>query len=290
MCAATLVALFASLAARAEERGAGADRPFGDLALSTFFSAGWNEPFRRRPRGDGTPDMSLLRVQTNLLASLFRTDFAHQENVGESATRNSETLTGTLEYAFNRRMMLAVIGNSRWLHSRAGEDSEGAATAAFVRLQLIDKATTSLATTLRVGLPSHDLGERASALSLAVAGWQDLGPLGLKRVGLYYSVQEEMLAGPSKPGGRRNSLVYALALAKTWASATSFIGNATTFVEGYARTDLDGDDRGSTIVTLTPGIRATIAHHHVFMAGVEFPVAEPKPFERVIRVTYIHAF
>jgi hypothetical protein len=234
--------------------------------------------------------MSLLRVQTNFLAQLFRTDYAHQDNLGSASVRGSDSLTGTLEYAFNRRLMLAVIGNYRWIDSRKNEDSDGAAAAAFVRLQWVETSTDSLAMTLRVGLPSHDFGEKDTTVGLAIAGWHDLAPLGLKRTGLYYHVQEETLAGPAKPGDRRNDVTYAVSLAKTWTSPEGLFGNTTTFVEAYGKTDLDGKDSGHTIITVTPGIRATFAHRHIVMAGVDFPLTNPQPFERIFRLTYICSF
>ncbi len=87
--------------------------------------------------------------------------------------------------------------------------------------------------------------------------------MGRKRVGLYYHLQEETQAGRGERGGRRNDLTYAVSLAPTW-------GNATTFGEGYGRTDLDGRDAGRSLITVTPGIRATFAHRPILMAGVEF--------------------
>jgi len=72
--------------------------------------------------------------------------------------------------------------------------------------------------------------------------------------------------------------------------ADDLFGNASTFVEAYGRTDLDGPDRGRTLVTLTPGVRVTFAHRHIVMAGVEFPLTERRPFDRIIRLTYIVSF
>ncbi|MEO6742145.1 MAG: hypothetical protein ABIP20_18015 [Chthoniobacteraceae bacterium] len=291
------MALFLATAAPAAFAGEPSVRPMerphgqpADLSLANFFATGWDEPWARRSRGEGTPDMSLLRVQTNFLAQLFRTDFTFQQNTRTAKLSDISSLSGTLEYALNRRLMLAIIGNERWFDSRTGADREGAALAAFARIQLVDAPSSSLAATLRVGLPSHDLGEKETVVSLALAGWQDLAPLGLRRTGLYWHVQEETLAGPTARGSRRNDFTFAVSLAKTWTRADDFFGNATTFVETYGRTDLDGADRGRTLVTLTPGVRATFAHRHIVMAGVEFPVTDPRPFDRIVRLTYIVNF
>jgi hypothetical protein len=289
------VLLAATLSAVAGEHAAlsaTATKPeLSDLAFSNAFSTGWDEPWTKRSRGDGTPDMPLLRVQTNFLGQqVFRTDYAHQENLSSASIRATDSLTGTLEYALNRRLMLAVIGNYGWLDSRRLSDFEGATGGAFVRLQWVDTAASSIATTLKVMAPNHDLGEKDTTLSLAISGWRDLARIGLKRTGLYWHVQEETLVGPVKTGGRRNDFTYAVSLAKTWSSPDSLFGNATTFVEAYGKTDLDGNDSGHTVITLTPGLRATFAHRHIVMAGVDFPVTNPRPFERVFRLTYICNF
>jgi hypothetical protein len=262
----------------------------GDLTVSNLFSAGWDEAWTKRSRGDGTPDMSLLRVQTNFLVQLFRMDYAHQDNLSTASIRATDALTGTLEYALNRRLLLAVVGNYGWVDSRNSTNLDGATGGAFVRLQWVDTASSSIATTFKVAVPNHDLGEKDTTLSFAIAGWRDLAPLGLKRMGLYWHVQEETVAGPVETGGRRNDCTYDLSLAKTWTGPDSLFENTTTFVEAYGKTDLDGKDRGHTVVTLTPGIRATFAHRHIVMAGVDFPLTHPQPFERIVRLTYICNF
>jgi len=286
-----LAATLAALAGEQTNPSTTTAKPeLSNLTLSNLFSTGWDEPWVKRSRGDGTPDMSLLRVQTNFLAQLFRADYAHQDNLSTASIRATDSLTGTLEYALNRRLMLAVIGNYGWVDSRRSADLDGATGAAFVRLQWVDTAASSVATTLKVAAPNHDLGEKDTTLGFAIAGWHDLAPLGLKRTGLYWHVQEETLAGPVKPGARRNDFTYAVSLAKTWTSPESLFGNATTFVEAYGKTDLDGKDSGHTVITLTPGVRATFARRHIVMAGVDFPLTNPQPFERIFRLTYICSF
>ncbi len=261
-----------------------------DLSLSNFVSSGWTEPWKRFPRGEGTPDMAFLRVQSNFLVQLFRLDVAFQENRRTDRIGENTLLTGTLEYALNRRLMLALVGNYRWLDSRLGRDEDGGALAAFARVQLVENRRSSLAFTFRAGFPNRDLGEKDTTLGFALAGWHDLAPLGLGRTGLYYHVQEETLLGPAAANARRNSLTYALTLAHTWTKPDAFLGNATTFLECWARTDLDGADPGHTLVTLTPGVRATFFHRHILMAGVEFPVTSSRPFDHTVRLTYICNF
>lgn len=290
LLASAALLLLAGLLRASEPAAAPAPVSLPDLTLGNFFSAGWNVPWQKFARGNGTPDMSLLRVQTNFLVQLWRTDFLLQVNERDKDIGHSDFLNETIEYAFNRRFMLGVVGSYRWDNSRSSQDEDGPSGAAFVRLQLVESAHSSLAAIVRAGLPARDFGERQTTVSLALAGWQDLAPLGLGRTGLYWHVQAETFAGPEALSQKRNDLTYDLSLAHTWTAPEALLGNATTFIEGYGKTDLDGARAGLTTLTITPGLRATLAHRHILMVGVEFPLTDPEPFERIVRLTYIYNF
>jgi len=262
----------------------------GDLSLSDFFSKGWNEPWSKRQRGDGTPDMSLLRVQTNFLVQLFRLDTSLETGRSSPAFSRGEFVSGTVEYAFNRRFMPGVFVNHQWLEGRHGPDEDGTAGGLFARLQLVENRASSLALNFKVALPDRDLGEHLTTWSYALAGWQDLAPLGLGRTGLYYHAQHEIFAGPQVSGGTRNDLTYDLSLAKTWSSPHAPLENFTTFVEAFGRTLLDGTHQGRTTTALTPGFRFTLAGRHILMCGVDLPVTSPRSNNQVFRFTWIANF
>jgi hypothetical protein len=143
---------------------------------------------------------------------------------------------------------------------------------------------------LKVTAPNGGLEEKQTMLSASLAGWHDLAPLGLDGMGLYWHVQEETLAGPHAPGVRQNDLTYDLSFAKTWYRAHTGLTNFTTFLEAYAKTDLDGPDPGRTAVSLTPGLRFTFAKRHVFMGGIDIPLTHPRTFDETFRLTYIYSF
>jgi len=270
------------------ETAAGNATP-GDLTLGNFFSEGWQDPWTKRSR-DGAPDMTLLRVQTNMLLRSLRTDYYSQRLTSQNANRDIQYLSQLIEYAFNRRLMLAVFGTYEWIDSRLGEDVNGPAWAALARFQLVDTAHASYALNLKVTAPNGGLDEKQTMLSAALAGWHDLTPLGLDRVGLYWHVQEETMAGPHPAGVRQNDLTYDVSLAKTWTGRDAALGNFSTFVEAYAKTDLDGPHPGKTAVTLTPGLRCTLSHHHILMVGVDMPLTHPRTFDETFRLTYIYSF
>lgn len=261
-----------------------------DLSLGNFFSEGWSEPWVKRSRPDGAPDLTLLRVQTNLLVRSLRTDYFYEKPLESSGERRTQYLNQLVEYPFNRRLMIALFGNHEWVDLRDGENESGGAFGGFARFQLVDTARASYALNVRAASPNDGLGEKRTTLSFALAGWHDLTPLGLDRMGLYWHVQEETFLGPRAPGAKGNDLTYAVSLAKTWTRPDAALGNLSTFVEAYAKTDLDGEKAGHSVVTLTPGLRCTFAHHHVVMAGVELPVSRPRPYEQVLRISYIYSF
>ncbi len=264
--------------------------PLTDLSFNNFFSAGWNEPFSRRPRTNGAPDLTLLRVQGNLLLRAIRTDYSFEKAPESSSRERSQFVSQLVEYSFNRRLMLAALANYQWIRDKDGDSRRGVSYGGFARLQLVDLPRTSYAFNIRAVAPREGIGETQTPLGFALAGWHDLTPLSLPRVGLFWHVQEETYLGPHTPGARQNQLTYSLDLAKTWTSPNSTFGNLTTFLENYARTELDGNRHGQSYLTLTPGFRFNYHRRHAFIAGVDFPVTDPKPFDRVYRFSYIFSF
>lgn len=260
------------------------------LSLASFFSEGWDQPWSKWPRGEGTPDMSLLRVQTNFLVQLIRFDTTLEGGRTSPAFSQGELVTPTVEYALNRRFMPGFYLNHQWLHGRNGPDNDGSAGGVFGRFQLIENERSSLALNLKMALPDHDLGETLTTWSYALAGWRDLAPLGLGRTGLYYSVQHEMTGGPRGPGTAHNDVACDLSLATTWSSPHATLENFTTFVEAYAKTLLDGGHSGRATTSISPGFRFTLARKHIFMFGVDLPVGGQKPYDETWRFTYIMNF
>ena len=154
--------------------------------------------------------MSLLHVQTNFLEREFRTDFYSQQNVGSNKTGSISFADALIAYAINRRFMMEVVANYQWNSSRtAGASTSGAGSALVGRLQLVDVPGASYAYNFRVSSPNSGVGNRQTTFSNTLAGWNDLTPLGLKKVGLYYSVQENAYSGPAKAGSKYNDIVYA---------------------------------------------------------------------------------
>ena len=293
---ALFIILLSGLATAGEHRGlevssgASSKAALADLSLANFFSAGWDEPFVRRARPDGAPDLSLLRVQTNFLVRGLRTDYTYQRPLESSGEHDQQFLNELVEWSVSRRLMLAVFGSYKWIDERVGEDESGGTWGALARFQLVDTLRASYALNLRVAAPNDGLDEKQTTLSFALAGWHDLAPLGLGRTGLYWHVQEETLIGPHAPSSRLNDLTYAVSFATTWTHPDAPMGNLSTFIEAYAKTDLDGPRAGRSVVTLTPGFRFTVAHRHVFMFGVDLPVSEPRPYEQLFRFTYLCSF
>lgn len=261
-----------------------------NLTLSNFFSEGWDQPYDKRVTPGGAPDMALLHVQTNFLEREFRSDYYSQENTAADGTRNVQFLDGLIAYGLNRRIMLEVVSNYEWKNAREGDDSSGAGGAAVARLQLVDVPGASYAFNFRASFPNQGINVKQTTLSPALAGWNDLTSIGLKRVGLYYSIQEDAYAGPAAPGSKHNDLGYDISLAKTWTDPkTPFFGNFTTFAELYATSNLDGAVH-NTVLNVTPGIRFTLGHGSVLMGGVDLPVTNPHDFDATYRVTFIQNF
>jgi hypothetical protein len=262
-----------------------------DLTLSNFFSEGWDQPYEKRVTPGGAPDMSLFHVTTNFLEREVRFDYYSQRNTAGDGTKDVQFLDGLIAYSFDRRFMLEAVTQYEWKNARdGGTDVSGLAGAYVARLQLVDVPGASYDFNFRATTPSDGLKNKQTTLSPAFGGWNDLTPLGLKRVGLYYSIQDDTYAGPAKAGSKHNDLAYAISLAKTWTDPkTPFFGNFTTFAEFYGTTILDGSDE-TTALDVTPGIRFTLGHGNVIMAGVDLPLTNPHNFAATYRLTYIVNF
>ena len=263
-----------------------------DLTLSNFFSEGWTQPWDKRERASGTPDMALLKVTTNFLERELRLDYAHTADVKHSRFQSTDFFNGLIAYGLDRRIMLEVISNYQWNTPRTGAGVSGAGGGGLLRFQLVDTELSSYAVQAKVSEPNRSIGQTQTSVQYGFAGFNDLyAILGLPRVGLYYSLVYEYLYGNHAKGARTNDIAYDISLAKTWTPlSTPIFGNFTTFLEALATTDLNGTTQGHTVTTLTPGVRFWFYPENSLMLGVDVPVTHPYPFGNVFRATYILNF
>jgi hypothetical protein len=275
-----------------------ADPP--DLTLRNFFTAGWNEDFTRRSSEDRAPDLALLRVQTNFMEREIRINYFLQNNIHSPKRADIDNLDYFIAYAFNRRFMLEVLGNYQWIEGRPrNPDLSGPDARLVGRVQLISTANSSYSFNFQFISPQTWLGQDATTISYGMAGFEDLTPLGLYRVGLYGSFLFDTLAGPTPAGTTRNDVQYDVTLAKTLTKPdTPLIGNFTLFVENFAQTALDGAVPGRTLVTITPGVRFNLGKlpgikfgiDNWILFGTDIPVSGPVPWAATYRLTYIKNF
>jgi hypothetical protein len=261
-----------------------------NLTLSNFFTEGWDQDWAKRPNPDGAPDMALLRVSTNFLEREFRTDFYSQQDLNSKKNRTSNLADALIAYGLDRRFMVSVTSNYQWINSRANNDMDESNWALGTRLQLVDIPGSSYAFNVKVTSPAKSLGNDQTTVNYNLAGWEDLTPYGLSRVGLYFSVGADNFVGPHPIGTKSSDTSYDVSLAKTWTEPTAALGNFTTFAELFGTTDLSGATSGKTVVTLTPGIRTGIGHNQVIMLGVDLPVSHPRQYNFGPRLTYIINF
>jgi hypothetical protein len=299
-----LALLFAgslSTAAAAQDTSYG-QQGLSDLTLSNFFTAGWGEPYVHREREDGTPDMALLKVQTNFLERELRIDYAHTSN-NQIPTPRFAMLDSTdalIAYGLDRRWQVEVVTNYQWNTARAvgGQGASGSNGAGVVRFQLVDTELSSYSAQVRVDAPNRSLPNNTqTSIQYALAGFNDLNALlRLYRTGLYYSFVYQELVGHHNLGQPQNDVIYDVTVAKTWTDMrTPIFGNLTTFLEANATTYLDGFGannlhEGHTIGTLTPGTRFWLFPANSLMVGCDIPVTNSNPFGYVFRATYILNF
>jgi hypothetical protein len=285
-----------------------------DLTLGNFFSLGWNDAYTRRSSEDRAPDLALLRVQTNFMEREFRFNYALSSGLNSKTREDLNNMDYFIAWAFNRRFMIEVLGNYQWVDARGTNPDVSGQAARFVgRVQLISTPDSSYTFNFQVISPNVSLGVHETTFSYGSAGFQDLTPFGLYRVGLYGSVLFDTGMGPSntvgdiffKPFNKppaitvRNDVQYDLTIAKTLTRPdTPLIGNFSVFVETFAQTNLDGNRPGTTLVTITPGVRFNLGKakwnnigiDNSIMFGVDLPVSGPRAVDAIYRFTYIKNF
>jgi hypothetical protein len=265
--------------------------PLSNLTLENFFTQGWDEAWVKRSNPDGAPDMALLRVQTNFLAQFFRVDFFSQQDVNSTKYETIDLFDVMAAKGLNRRLMISATVNYEWIDSRVNNYMDASSKAIAGRLQLIDIPGSAYALNLKVTSPAKGVGNDLTTVTYSLAGWQDLTPYGLSRVGLYFDILGDNYVGPHPIGTKSFDTAYDVSLAKTWtAPDAALLQNFTTFAELYGQTDLSGATSGKTAITLTPGTRTGIGHNQILMVGVDLPLSHPHANDWALRITYIINF
>jgi hypothetical protein len=283
-------------------RSGAASRPpaLSDLRLGNFFSAGWDDNWAVRQRATGTPDMPLLRVQTNELLRIFRNNLYEQTDINSPTRKNIADYDGFVDWAVNRRLMIELDWAYQWVDSRAGGGVSGGNPGILTRLKLIDTASSECSFNFKINAPNAPLGVVDTTFTYGVAGFEDLSYyFNVDRVGLYYSLVFNTLAGPAVEGAKRTDVQYDVSIAKTLTAPDAPIfRKLTIFEETFAQTDLDGPTTGRTFVTVTPGMRFNFGNilsskmgtDNAVMMGVDLPISDYQPWSATWRFTYIKAF
>jgi hypothetical protein len=283
-----------------QSSGSPQKKPLSDLTLGNFFSAGWDDDFAMRTRASGTPDLTLLRVQTNYLLRDFRGNFYEESNIASTTKRDLTNFDALIDYGFNRRVMIQLSGAYQWIDPRTGDPTaSGGSPGILARIQLIDTESSSCCLNLKANAPNAPLGTTQSTLSYGLAGFEDLARFNLYRVGLYYSLTFDSYAGPVEAGGKQNDVQYCVALAKTITDPdTPIFGKLSLLLENFAQTDLSGSEAGRTLVTVTPGIRFNfgpcqdmkMGSSNAIIFGTDIPISTYRPWEAIYRLSYIKYF
>jgi hypothetical protein len=283
-----------------EGAGTGENRQLSDLTLGNFFSEGWDEEWAKRQRPTGTPDFALLRVQTNFLEREFRANYFFENNINSKTREHINDFDALIAWSFNRRFMIEITGLYQWVDARTPPDISGGAPGLVSRVQLVDTESSSYSFNFRVLAPNQGLGQTQTTISYGVAGFEDLAYwLKLKKTGLYYSVLFDSLAGPRATGAQQNDVQYDVTVARTLLDPdVPLLGDFTVVLEAFAQTTLDGANAGQTLVSLTPEVRfnlgtvegARFGKDNWILLGVDLPLAGPRPWDAVYRLSYIKNF
>jgi len=237
-----------------------------------------------------TPDLVLLRVQTNFLEHDLRLDSTYQDRITGTPARSATDFDIRLAVPVDTVWMIGVIGNYRWLEEVNRPNENGAAVSVFGRVQMIEEVESSYAFTLEISSPNKGVENDRTQVSAGVAGFEDLDALlGFDGVGLYADLQLQHSTSRGQVDGG-NQLAYVVSMAKTWTGDLLGTARLSVFEELGGTTQIDQGSGGRTTLSITPGFRFDPSPAHAFLAGVDFPLTHPHGFGELFRISYIYSF
>jgi hypothetical protein len=260
------------------------DQKGGDLTLDNLFTAGWCEEFRNRQTTGGAERIILFRTlppfQDRELLGNYR--FALHSQPGGV---NQNELGPELLLPLNRRLMFDAELSYNF-NGTNQPDTGGANGAMATAVQLVDTACSAISVLASLNTPGRvDLLDHRLFLGFGAAGFRDLGA----RFGLQGSLAFYLPLGSSHDTGSDVEMSYTAALTWTLTDNLPWFGHFTPFVEVAGVTDLGLQER-RTFVTVLPGAEWELIHDWWLAAGVEVPVASPRPFDLGVHFSVIWAF
>jgi hypothetical protein len=280
-----------------------ADSLFGDvyaegrwrpLALGTFFSEGWLEPWAAAPAGrtGRAPRHGWLGSFDGVFYRLWFTTFGYTHNLNTPYHGNRYTGDYTIFLPFSRRFELAldvpfVVANGT-TNPKQGYTSRFGDLLVIPRFLLSETAATTQLFALAVRTPTGTTatGNGAMALTPRYEFWTNPGGPWVVRGsgGVYVPLNKDQAPG------QQTSLLGGLAVGRYFTPHNVPFGDLVFYCESNFNVPLDGGARRSTLVTVGPGTRFHIANNYFFLMDLDVPVTGNRPSEYTLLVALLKVF
>ena len=243
------------------------------LTLGTFFSEGWNEPWRASPRSTtDTPRQGWINAYDGVFYRLAFIDFQYQNNNLQNGNEYLGTIISFIPISrrFQMRFDVPFIasnkgGENNNYHGNFGD---------FVispRFLLSERRDFSQVVECLVSTPTGQQVNGNGQTTLTPQYEFCHGGLPWRSVirgGTGLTI-------PTNDLGARTTYNYNLAIGKYWTPREAMLGDFLTFlaVNGYSTVDNLGP--AYTFLSVTPGLRFHLRHNYYLLSGIEVPLTGP---------------
>ena len=262
------------------------------LSLSSFFSDGWSEPWAGAAGRAGlTPRHGWLGTFDGVFYRLWLATFSYSNNLNTPFRGNNYAGSYSMFLPFSRRF--EVFFDVRFITSNRTSDAPHAYTSQFgdvivtPRFLLSETAATTQTFALAIRTPTGtpSTGGGITALTPRYEFWTNpVGRWVVRGAGGFFVPLDQY--GTHVP----NAFVGGLAAGRYFTSHDATLGDLAFYVESNILSPVGGGNSSQTVLSVGPGTRFHIAHNYFFLADMDFPVTDNKPYDYLLQFALLKVF
>lgn len=263
------------------------------LALSTFFSEGWLEPWAAAPAGQSglAPRHGWLAAFDGVFYRLWFATFGFNRNINTSFGGNRYLGTYSIFLPLSRRF--EILFDVPFVVSNGTKDPGRAYTSEFgdlivtPRFLLSETAATTQTFAVGIRTPTGTLstGNGIMAMTPRYEFWTNPAGAWVVRGSTGVFVPMNKAETPAQ-----TAVVGGLAVGRYLTPHDAPFGDLVFYAATNFLVPLDGGAAKSTTISVGPGTRFHIANNYFFLADWDFPVTGNRPTEYTLQVALLKVF
>lgn len=270
-----------------------AEESWRPLSFSTFFSEGWRETWAGAPAGrDGlTPRHGWLASFDGVFYRLWLATFSYSNNINTPFGGNRYGGTYSIFLPLSRRFEVLFdvpfVTSNRTAAPPNGYTSQFGDFTVTPRVLLSETAATSQVFALAVRTPTGTPGTGGgiTALTPRYEFWTNPGgPWVVRGAGGFFIPLSQ--SGTNVP----DAFVGGLAVGRYFTSHDAPLGDLALYCESNILIPVGAGNTSGTVVGVGPGTRFHIANNYFFLADLDFPISNSKPYDYTLQVALLKVF